>query len=294
MKEERSMSKTLRLVFPQWQGGNNPNYVFGSELLSHIVPQSNKAETIRVTVEKDFSQELPLENGVIGESGLLEQLAEAERILAEKAPEKVITLGGDCSISQAPFDYLHGRYPESLGILWLDAHSDMSTIKDSTRGHMMVLGNLLGHGAPQFSEKVQHPFKVEQIMLAGLKYEELRPCDHQIDDLKMNYLTPAELAEDSQLLIEWINQNQFKQLAIHFDLDVLSPQDFRSINPGKPYLDLEKFPAPIGTMTLDQIGRIIQDVSEKTEIVGFSIGEHLPWDAINLRRTLESVEIFSE
>lgn len=288
------MSKTLRLVFPQWQGGNNPNYVFGSELLSHIVPQSNKAETIRVTVEKDFSQELPLENGVIGESGLLEQLAEAERILAEKAPEKVITLGGDCSISQAPFDYLHGRYPESLGILWLDAHSDMSTIKDSTRGHMMVLGNLLGHGAPQFSEKVQHPFKVEQIMLAGLKYEELRPCDHQIDDLKMNYLTPAELAEDSQLLIEWINQNQFKQLAIHFDLDVLSPQDFRSINPGKPYLDLEKFPAPIGTMTLDQIGRIIQDVSEKTEIVGFSIGEHLPWDAINLRRTLESVEIFSE
>ncbi|BBM18658.1 arginase [Enterococcus avium] len=288
------MSKTLRLVFPQWQGGNNPNYVFGSELLSHIVPQSNKAETIRVTVEKDFSQELPLENGVIGESGLLEQLAEAERILAEKAPEKVITLGGDCSISQAPFDYLHGRYPESLGILWLDAHSDMSTIKDSTRGHMMVLGNLLGQGAPQFSEKVQHPFKVEQVMLAGLKYEELRPCDHQVDDLKMNYLTPAELAEDSQLLIEWINQNQFKQLAIHFDLDVLSPQDFRSINPGKPYLDLEKFPVPIGTMTLDQIGGIIQDVSEKTEIVGFSIGEHLPWDAINLRRTLESVEIFSE
>ncbi|HCM85398.1 MULTISPECIES: arginase family protein [Enterococcus] len=288
------MSKTLRLVFPQWQGGNNPNYVFGSELLSHIVPQSNKAETIRVAVEKDFSQELPLENGVIGESGLLEQLAEAERILVEKAPEKVITLGGDCSISQAPFDYLHGRYPESLGILWLDAHSDMSTIKDSTRGHMMVLGNLLGHGAPQFAEKVQHPFKVEQVMLAGLKYEELRPCDHQVDDLKMNYLTPAELAEDSQLLIEWINQNQFKQLAIHFDLDVLSPQDFRSINPGKPYLDLEKFPAPIGTMTLDQIGRIIQDVSEKTEIVGFSIGEHLPWDAINLRRTLESVEIFSE
>lgn len=158
----------------------------------------------------------------------------------------------------------------------------------------MVLGNLLGHGAPQFAEKVQHPFKVEQVMLAGLKYEELRPCDHQVDDLKMNYLTPAELAEDSQLLIEWINQNQFKQLAIHFDLDVLSPQDFRSINPGKPYLDLEKFPAPIGTMTLDQIGRIIQDVSEKTEIVGFSIGEHLPWDAINLRRTLESVEIFSE
>lgn len=288
------MSKTLRLVFPQWQGGNNPNYVFGSELLSHIVPQSSTAETIQVTVDKNLEQELPLENGVIGESGLLKQLAEAAKILEEKSPETVITLGGDCSISQAPFDYLHGKYPDSLGILWLDAHSDMSTIKDSPKGHMHVLGNLLGHGAPQFAEKVQHPFDVEQVMLAGLKYKELRPCDHQVNDLKMNYLTPEKLAEDSQPLIDWINQNQFKHLAIHFDLDVLSPHDFRSINPGKPYLDINQFPAPVGTMTLEQVSRIIHDVSEEIEIVGFSIGEHLPWDAINLRNALAEVEIFRE
>ena len=91
-----------------------------------------------------------------------------------------------------------------------------------------------------------------------------------------------------------MNQNQLKHLAIHFDLDVLSPLDYRSINPGKPYLDVEKFLAPIGTMTLEQIARIIRDVSERAEIVGFSIGEYLPWDAINLRKTLENVEIFKE
>ena len=50
------MSKTLRLVFPQWQGGNNPNYLFGSELLRHIVPQSNKAETIQITVDENTSK----------------------------------------------------------------------------------------------------------------------------------------------------------------------------------------------------------------------------------------------
>ena len=117
------MSKTLRLVFPQWQGGNNPNYLFGSELLRHIVPQSNKAETIQITVDENTSKELLLENGVIGGNSLLKQLSEASRVLTEKQPEKVITLGGDCSISQAPFDYLHGKYSNSLGILWLDAHS---------------------------------------------------------------------------------------------------------------------------------------------------------------------------
>jgi arginase len=131
-------------------------------------------------------------------------------------------------------------------------------------------------------------------MLAGLKYEELRPCDHQVDDLKMNYLTPDKLVEDSYAIINWMNQNQLKHLAIHFDLDVLSPLDYRSINPGKLYLDVEKFLAPIGTMTLEQIARIIRDVSERAEIVGFSIGEYLPWDAINLRKTLENVEIFKE
>ena len=170
----------------------------------------------------------------------------------------------------------------------------MSTINDSNREHMMVLGNLLGHGAPQFAEKVQHPFKVEQVMLAGLKYEELRPCDHQVKELQMNYLTPDKLAADSQALVGWINQNHIKQLAIHFDLDVLSPQDFRSTHPGKPHLAIDKFPAPVGIMTLDQITRIIHDVSEKAEIVGFSIGEHLPWDAINLRNALASMEIFRE
>ena len=65
------MSNTLRLVFPQWQGGNNPNYVFGSELLRHIVPQSNKAETIQITVDENTSQELPIENGVIGGLSLI-------------------------------------------------------------------------------------------------------------------------------------------------------------------------------------------------------------------------------
>ncbi len=69
-------------------GRKQSKLFFGSELLSHIVPQGSQAETVRVSVAKELSQELPLEHGVIGESGLLKQLAEASRILEEKAPEK--------------------------------------------------------------------------------------------------------------------------------------------------------------------------------------------------------------
>lgn len=34
------MSNTIQLLFPQGQGGDNPDYLFGAELLSLIVPQN--------------------------------------------------------------------------------------------------------------------------------------------------------------------------------------------------------------------------------------------------------------
>lgn len=50
--------KTIRLDIPQWQGGNNPNYVFGSELLSIIVPQVSSIKTVKVPVNISFDEEL--------------------------------------------------------------------------------------------------------------------------------------------------------------------------------------------------------------------------------------------
>lgn len=33
--------KTVRLLMPQWQGGNNPNYSFGAELLAWLAPNND-------------------------------------------------------------------------------------------------------------------------------------------------------------------------------------------------------------------------------------------------------------
>lgn len=43
-------------------------------------------------------------------------------ILKDKQPSKVIILGGDCVVSQAPFACLNEKYNGTLGVLWLDAH----------------------------------------------------------------------------------------------------------------------------------------------------------------------------
>ncbi len=143
-------NKTVRLVFPEWQGGVNPNYVTGAEILSMISPQGNESETIKVPVSEKFDKKLEFSDGFYEKTSILAQQKAAYQLLEEFKPDKILTFGGDCSVSQAPFDYLHGKYPEDMGILWIDAHPDISKPEDYSHEHAMVLGNLLGGGAATF------------------------------------------------------------------------------------------------------------------------------------------------
>jgi len=117
---------TLRLLFPQWQGGVNYDYAFGAELLAAILPPSSQDTLVKVCLEDDTIDELVTENGIVGERVLLKQLQQVQTILQSQQPEKVIVIGGDCSVSLGPFDYLKETYQEKLGILWLDAHPDVA------------------------------------------------------------------------------------------------------------------------------------------------------------------------
>lgn len=285
------MSKTIRMILPQWQGGANPDYMIGSEVLSAIIPSDNHAETIKVPVNKDLNN-ITNNNGISGRKVLLQQVNEVEDILKLKHPDKVITIGGDCSISEAPFDYLSGKYGDKLGVIWLDVHPDISDTTNSHHLHEMVVANLLGYGDKEFNDKTQNKLSPNQIMYAGLKHDELRSMDHMVDDLNIKYATPEQLAHDSEAILNWIKDNDFQKIAVHFDLDVLSPDDFRSILPAQPHTNVDDFGAAVGSMTLKIVSRVMSDISDNSEIVGFNIAEHMPWDAINLRNTLSKISIF--
>ena len=45
-------------------------------------------------------------------------------------------------------------------------------------------------------------------------------------------------------------------------------------------------------MKLSEVSKVLDDVSKKAEIVGLTIAEHIPWYAINLRKTLSEISIF--
>ena len=95
---------------------------------------------------------------------------DAKAKLEEAKPDCIITIGGNCLVSLAPFDYLHGIY-KNTGIIWIDAHPDVSTVNDGyPNAHAMVLGSLLGHGAEQLAAKMKNSkFRPEEIMYIGLQ-----------------------------------------------------------------------------------------------------------------------------
>lgn len=283
----------MRMLFPQWQGGMNPDYYFGGELLAAIAPNVHNDETVRVAVSTDFGHAEEAEQGQISrEPYLLDELAEAKAILDDRQPDKVIVLGGDCSVSQAPFDYLSGRYGEGLGVLWVDAHPDISTVEDTRHYHEMILANVIGYGTSALEERMESPVAKERVMYAGLIESELRPMDRAAHELGMCIATPEMLAGGSGPITDWIKEAGISKLAVHFDLDVLDREDFRSNTCAKPHMTKEDYGAAMGTMSLRQVTGILKAVNEEAEIVGLTIAEHMPWDAINLRRALSELSIF--
>ncbi|MDO4549825.1 MAG: arginase family protein [Planctomycetia bacterium] len=281
---------TLRLLFPEWQGGINKNYHFGASILSIIAPEGENHETAEVPVDTDFSAPQKTEDGVFAQAAIIRQQLAARKILMEKQPARVITFGGDCSVSQAPFDYLHHRYP-GLGILWIDAHPDISTPEIFSNEHAMVLGNLLGDGAPRLSEIVEHPFSPEKIFYVGIIADKMLPHEKEyVAKRALAYMTPEEANGNREKLHLWLKKNQIQKLAVHFDVDVLTATDFRSVLYNEPGLGPVDYAT--GTMTLARVTEILVELQKISEIVGFTFAEYMPWDLIRLRAAMEKISIF--
>lgn len=114
----------------QWQGGNNPNYSLGAELLAWLAPD-NDQPLIHIPVRAYDGTPLENENGIYGRKQLLEQVEAAHHII--------------------------------------DAHSDLVRIVGYDYGHTLPLGNLLGEGDEEFVKHVEIPLKPENIFMAGLE-----------------------------------------------------------------------------------------------------------------------------
>ena len=81
--------KTIRLLFPEWQGGIHPGYAMGAEILSLVAPQGQQCETIRVPVAETFDKELEFTHGTYETSAILAQQKTAYQLVEAHQPDQI-------------------------------------------------------------------------------------------------------------------------------------------------------------------------------------------------------------
>ena len=93
----------------------------------------------------------------------------ALEVIGQHDPARIATLGGECSVSVAPFSHLARRYGQDLAVIWIDSHADVGTPRGRYRGyHAMAVAALTGHGDPDILELLPATVAPGRVALAGL------------------------------------------------------------------------------------------------------------------------------
>ena len=287
--------KTIRLLMPQWQGGNNPTYQLGARMLAWLAPPS-KATLVEVPVATPEDSSPVIEAGIFAKSALLRQTRSALEIIEREAPDRIVTFGGDCSVSLAPFAYLAAKYAGDVAVLWVDSHTDFSTSEVYAFAHGYPMRNLLGEGDTEFAAFAAHPIPGQRLIFAGVGKAEMPERTRQaIERVGATVFDPTELTPGFSEVVASVRSTGASKLLVHFDLDVLDPNRFRAQLFNNPDGKLaEQFSSIArGKLSLDDVVAMLAHCGEAAEIVGLSIAEHLPWDAENLRHALARLPILS-
>ena len=282
--------KTIRLLYPDHVSGGLDTYYFGANLLQYILPQNQNQPVVRVDVIPPDGDEKIVTNGIYAENEVLAGICDAQAKIAKEYPDRIITIGGNCIVSLAPFDYLHGKYTKT-GIIWIDAHPDVSTVNDGyPNAHAMVLGSLLGHGAGQLTKEMKNlAFKPDEIFYIGLqplhdyqkKYLKDMGVEYKIQD--KNFVTDSEISKFI---------SRFDHILLHFDIDVLDEHSFHSTYFANP--ELVGDGAGGGKMTIEKLSEILHLITNNADIVGFTIAEYLPFDEYRLHKMFSGIKMFTD
>lgn len=284
--------KTIRLVYPQWQGGNvarilpelteaeaDTGYVLGAYLLNFLAPDT-KNKTITVPVSEDTNR--AEENGILSYRPILKQNDAALQILKNEAPDKIVVLGGECSVSVAPFTYLAQKYENDVAMVWIDAHPDITLPQDRTYNgyHAMAVTAIMGKGDEKLVSSLPAKIDSRRILFVGLRDWERQQIKDRQAEYGIKHLSSQEVAEESTKVLDWLKSTGAKHVVIHFDMDVLEPSE---IIPAVGVV-------PDG-MKIAEVTRVINDINREFDIVGLTVAEPMPRIAIKLKKMLNQLPL---
>lgn len=288
-----AQNKTIRLVYPQWQGGDiaqwitevpNPEdasrgYYLGAQLLNFLAPD-NGQKTLTVPITTNIAERRVID-GVLDRDIIIKQAKAALDMLNIENPDRIVTLGGDCSVSVVPFTYLANKYKDDVAMIWIDAHPDMTLPGDVYPAfHAMAVTACMGLGDKKIIAELPAKFASENILFVGLR-------DWERDEIKarqkqhgIKHFSSEDVSKNSDAIKEWLKSCSASKVVIHFDMDVLDPAEII---------------AAVGTvpngMKIAEVVRVINDISKEKEIVGLTIAEPMPRIAIRIKNMLDQLPL---
>ena len=215
--------RTLRLVWPQWQGAGvesirklfsevpfeeaRRGYAVGAAVLNAVLP-AHSGPTALVPVDSgDLG--LSKQDGIEAKEAVVAQLARALEVIGRYNPQRILTLGGECSVSVAPFSWLAERYGDDLAVLWIDSHPDVGTPASKYSGyHAMAIAVLTGHGDPDVLRLLPATLDPTRVALVGL-HSWAEDDFPNIARWGIRSFRPEDLRLSSQPLLDWLKSKRW-------------------------------------------------------------------------------------
>lgn len=256
------MSKPFNLLFPEWQGyGAHQDVYHGAQHFCRHVGEKLTFDEVKVPEKEQLVEE----GGIIGRSSLLKLLDQASSILNAANPASTFMIGGTCACEIAPISFLNNQYDNDLAVFWFDAHGDLNTPASSPshRLHGMPLRALLGEGDTQLLRRIPKFLNTEQVALVGAR--DLDVSEQLfVENNRVPIFRPNQVSHTSEL-IDFAKSAGFTKAYVHFDLDVLEPDEFPHVLVSVPD-GLRISNAIVG----------LRLIRENFDVVGCSIVEYCP------------------
>jgi arginase len=184
-------------------------------------------------------------------------------------------LGGDHSLaagSIAGAAAFHAARGERIGVIWIDAHSDLNTPGSSKSGnvHGMPLAHLLGHGDGALANVagVKPAVRAENVAIVGLRDADDAEREH-ITKWKIRALTMRSVDERGirSVMDEAISvaSNGTAGIWVSFDLDCLDPEAAPGVGTPVP-----------GGMTYREAHLAMEMLADTGKVIGIDLVEVNP------------------
>ena len=283
---------TLRLIYPQWQGGNiaqwfpefdadtiSRGYYLGSKLLNFLAPDNGQKSAV-VPIATDPGERKDVD-GVIDRDIIAEQTKAALDILNIEQPDRIVTLGGECSVSVVPFTWLADKYTDDVAMVWIDAHPDITLPGDVYNGyHAMAVTAIMGKGDKKIVGQLPATVPADKILFVGLRDWERQQIVDRQEQYRIQNIPVADTRESSDKVIDWLKSVKASKVVVHFDMDVLDPNDI--------FVAVGNVP---DGMKLKEVVRVINDIAREKDLVGLTVAEPMPRLAIRLKQMLSELPL---